>query len=169
MGLFGKLFEKKTCDLCGGEIGLLGNRKLEDGNCCKNCARKLSPFLTDRRHSTVEEIRRHLAWREQNRQKLETVNLTRVLGDETKVYFDDSQGLFWISDCADWREGNPDLIPVKDVLSCKLEEQEIREEIYRKDDQGKEESYSPPGISTSTVLISSCRSICPGLIKYPSP
>ena len=32
MGLFGKLFEKKECSVCGGEIGLLGNRKLEDGN-----------------------------------------------------------------------------------------------------------------------------------------
>ena len=38
MGLFGKLFEKKECSVCGGEIGLLGNRKLEDGNLCKNCA-----------------------------------------------------------------------------------------------------------------------------------
>ena len=35
MGLFGKLFEKKVCDICGGDIGLLGNRKLEDGNCCR--------------------------------------------------------------------------------------------------------------------------------------
>lgn len=30
MGLFGKLFDKKECAICGGEIGLLGNRKLED-------------------------------------------------------------------------------------------------------------------------------------------
>lgn len=57
MGFFGKLFEKKSCDLCGGEIGLLGNRKLEDGNCCKNCASKLSYWFDDRRHSTVEQIR----------------------------------------------------------------------------------------------------------------
>ena len=42
MGIFGKLFEKKECSVCGGEIGLLGNRKLEDGNLCKNCAAKLS-------------------------------------------------------------------------------------------------------------------------------
>ena len=28
MGLFGKLFDKKECDICGGEIGLLGNKKL---------------------------------------------------------------------------------------------------------------------------------------------
>ena len=26
------MFEKKICGICGGEIGLLGNRKLEDGN-----------------------------------------------------------------------------------------------------------------------------------------
>lgn len=36
------LFDKKNCDICGEKIGLLGNRKLDDGNLCKNCARKLS-------------------------------------------------------------------------------------------------------------------------------
>ena len=36
MGLFGKIFDKKECSICGGEIGLLGNRKLEDGNLCRN-------------------------------------------------------------------------------------------------------------------------------------
>ena len=66
MGLFGKLFDKKDCAICGGEIGLLGNRKLADGNLCKNCASKLSPWMTDRRESTVEEIRAHLNYREQN-------------------------------------------------------------------------------------------------------
>ena len=33
------LFDKKYCDICG----LLGNRKLEDGNLCKDCAKQLSP------------------------------------------------------------------------------------------------------------------------------
>ena len=37
------LFSKKSCDVCGGKIGLLGNRKLEDGNLCKECA-KSSPL-----------------------------------------------------------------------------------------------------------------------------
>ena len=32
------LFDKKNCDICGEKIGLLGNRKLDDGNLCKNCA-----------------------------------------------------------------------------------------------------------------------------------
>ena len=60
MGLFGKLFDKKECSICGDEIGLLGNRKLEDGNMCKNCAAKLSPWFSDRRESTVAEIQRFI-------------------------------------------------------------------------------------------------------------
>ena len=28
------LFDKKNCDICGDKIGLLGNRKLDDGNLC---------------------------------------------------------------------------------------------------------------------------------------
>ena len=65
MGFFGSLFDKKICSICGGEIGLLGNRKLEDGNMCKNCAKKLSPWFSDRKKSTVEEIRAQLAYREE--------------------------------------------------------------------------------------------------------
>ena len=63
MGLFDKIagaFEKKQCDICGGEIGMLGNKKLENGNCCKECVKKLSPWFTDRKHSTVEEIREQI-------------------------------------------------------------------------------------------------------------
>ena len=40
------LFDKKYCDICGEKIGLLGNRKLADGNLCKDCAAKLSPWFT---------------------------------------------------------------------------------------------------------------------------
>lgn len=63
MGLFGKLFDKKNCAICGGEIGLLGNRKLEDGNLCKNCAGRLSPWFSERRHSTVAQIADQLQYR----------------------------------------------------------------------------------------------------------
>ena len=48
------LFDKKFCGICGGKIGLFGNRKLEDGNLCKDCAAKLSPWFSERRHSTLE-------------------------------------------------------------------------------------------------------------------
>lgn len=61
------LFDKKYCDICGKKIGLLGNQKLEDGNLCKDCAKQLSPWFSDRRRSTVEDIKRQLAYREEGR------------------------------------------------------------------------------------------------------
>ena len=36
------LFDKKYCDICGEKIGLLGNRKLENGNLCKKTVPKSS-------------------------------------------------------------------------------------------------------------------------------
>ena len=66
MGFLKKLFEKKDCEICGGEIGLLGNKKLVDGDCCKDCAAKLSPWFTERKESTVAEIKEQLAYREAN-------------------------------------------------------------------------------------------------------
>ena len=66
------LFDKKYCDICGEKIGLLGNRKLENGNLCKNCAKKLSPWFSDRRNSTVEEIKAQLAYREANQEKVQS-------------------------------------------------------------------------------------------------
>ena len=62
-------FDKKYCDVCGEKIGLLGNRKLENGNLCKDCAAKLSPFFSERKSSTVEEIKEQLAYREENRKQ----------------------------------------------------------------------------------------------------
>ena len=88
MGLFGNLFEKKICSVCGGEIGLLGNRKLEDGNLCKNCAKKLSPWFSDRRHSTVDEIKEQLAYREANLEQVKAFLTTRTLGADTKILLD---------------------------------------------------------------------------------
>ena len=62
------LFDKKYCDICGDKIGLLGNRKLEDGNMCKDCAKLISPWLTGRKGYTVEEMKEHLAYREENKE-----------------------------------------------------------------------------------------------------
>ena len=77
MGLFDRLLQKKQCAFCGGEIGMLGNKKLEDGDMCKNCASKLSPWFDDRRHSTVAQIGEQLAYREKNKEAVAQVQTTR--------------------------------------------------------------------------------------------
>ena len=35
MGFLDKLFAKKICDICGGEIGLLGNKSLKTATAAK--------------------------------------------------------------------------------------------------------------------------------------
>ena len=77
------LFDKKYCDICGEKIGLLGNRKLEDGNLCKDCAKKLSPWFSDRRSSTVAEIKEQLEYRERNKEAVAKFHITRTLGSST--------------------------------------------------------------------------------------
>ena len=97
MGLFDKVFAKKVCDICGGDIGLLGNRKLEDGNLCKDCAKRLSPWTTDRRTSTVEQIRAHLQYRDDNFRLLPTIHPDLVMGNNTKIYVDQDAGKFFVT------------------------------------------------------------------------
>ena len=147
MAFFGKLFEKKVCDLCGGEIGLLGNKKLEDGNCCKECAGKLSPWFDERRHSTVEQIRRQIAAREENRQKLQTWNHDMVFGEYQKLYVKFSGRIpdsFVISSASNYKEANADILQFAHVSSCDADIRESHKELKQNNAQGEEISYNPP-------------------------
>lgn len=143
MGLFGKR-EKKTCAICGKELGLLGRTKLEDGYLCKDDARKLSPFFDNARHSTVSQIKQQLAYREANEESVSSFNPTRELGGTWRVLIDDdSHGLVVTRD-RDWRSENPDVIAFEDVRGCDVRIDEDRRELYREDDEGHRKSYSPP-------------------------
>ena len=146
MALF-DMFKKKNCDLCGGEIGLLGNRKLEDGNCCKHCANKLSRWFDDRRHSTVANIRDQLAYREANAAALQNFRATKVIGEENKVYIDENSRRFFVARYDNYQEENPDIIGFDQILSCQLDidesKQEIMREVTDKDGNRKKVSYSP--------------------------
>ena len=144
MGFLGKLFEKKVCDICGGEIGMLGNRKLDDGNLCKNCAKELSPWFSDRRHSTVEEIRQQLAYREDNKKKVQMFQITRDFkGSNAHVFIDDQHGWFTIASRISV-ENNPDILELSQITSCRLDVEQERTEEFYEDKEGNEQSYDPP-------------------------
>lgn len=144
MGFFGKLFEKKSCDICGGEIGMLGNRKLDDGNLCKNCAKELSPWFSDRRHSMVEEIRQQLADREENKKKVQMFQITRNFkGSSAHVFIDDQHGWFAVATRISV-EDNPDILELSQVTECRLDVNQNRTEEYYEDKEGKKQSYQPP-------------------------
>ena len=144
MAFFGKLFEKKECSVCGGEIGLLGNKKLQDGNLCKDCAAKLSPWFSERRESTVEQIREQLEYREANREKVAAFNVTRTMGQYTKVLLDEDAGVFMVTSARDLEETNPDVLAFSDVTGCELDIDETERELKYADRDGKQVSYNPP-------------------------
>ena len=138
------LFDKKFCSVCGEKIGLLGNRKLDDGNLCKNCAKKLSPWFNERRHSTVEQIKEQLAYREANKELVEQFRVTRSLGINTKLLLDENTGRFMVSSSKNLLEENPDVLEFSQVLGCTFDIDESRSEIRRELPDGKSVSYNPP-------------------------
>jgi len=138
------LFDKKYCDICGDKIGLLGNRKLEDGNLCKNCAKKLSPWFSERRHSTLAEIKEQLAYRAENQKKVDGFKTTRSFGRGTLVCLDEDGKQFLVAKTDDISTENPDVLDYSQVTGCDLDIEENRTEETHTDKEGKSVSYNPP-------------------------
>lgn len=138
------LFDKKYCDICGEKIGLLGNRKLEDGNLCKDCAKKLSPWFSERRHSNVDEIKNQLAYREENKGKVSQFQSTRTIGEYWKVLIDETHRWLIVTSDTNWRGANPDVIDFSSITGCRMDIDEDTDEVFRKDNEGKNVRYDPP-------------------------
>ena len=138
------LFDKKDCDVCGGKIGLLGNRKLDDGNLCKECAKKLSPWFEERRHSTVNSIKEQLAYREANKSKVMAFQITReFVSDRYHVYIDDTKGQFAIATGMNL-DVNPDIVDLSQIISCNLDVKQNRKQEQYRDKDGHLQDYVPP-------------------------
>ena len=138
------LFDKKYCDICGEKIGLLGNRKLEDGNLCKDCAKKLSPWFSDRRRSTVADIKGQLAYREENRGRAAQFCITRSFGEGWKVLLDEERRWFTVTRARDLADATPDILDLDAITGCRMDIDESRTELTREGSDGKEVSYVPP-------------------------
>jgi len=146
MGLF-DVFKKKDCEICGKEVGMFGYKKLEDGEICKDCVKLLSPWFDDRRHSTVEQIKAQLAYREENRKQLASFRPAKNFGERSKIYVEYQNGVpsrFAVTRYDDLMEENADLICFKDVLSFCTDIREDRDEIMRENAKGERVSYVPP-------------------------
>ncbi len=137
------LFDKKYCSVCGEKIGLLGNRKLEDGNLCKNCARKLSPFFGERRHSTVDEIKRQLSYREINEKQLVSFSPDKSFGEGGRIYIETSGNRFIVTNSSNWRNLNPDIISFDQIKDVQTNIRENKEELFYEDNDGNRKSYNP--------------------------
>lgn len=137
------LFDKKYCDICGEKIGLLGNKKLADGNMCKNCEKQLSPWFSERKQSNLEEIKGQLAYREENKEAVRAFHTTRSLGENMKLLLDEDAKKFMVTNAGNLESANPDVLDFSQVTGCRLDVDEHKHEQYREDGQGNRVSYSP--------------------------
>ena len=143
------LFDKKFCDFCGKKIGLLGNKKLEDGNMCRECASRLSPWFSERRHSTKADIQAQLDYREENREKVAAFNATRTIGEYYKLMVDEEQKKFMVTNAYDLEKANPDVLDYSQARGCELNIEETRIEKKRQNSDGSYVSYNPPRFNYS--------------------
>ena len=146
------LFDKKYCDFCGKKIGLLGNKKMEDGNMCRECAAKLSPWFKDRRHTSREEIAAQLAYREENKKAAGAFQITRSIGKGTRLLLDENHRKLTVTSATDLDADNPDILDYSQVTGCTLDLDERQEELKQKDAQGNSVSYRPPRYEYSYYL-----------------
>lgn len=138
------LFERKYCDICGEKVGVFGGTKVKDGRLCKNCAGKLSPWFTGYGNLTLDEIKEHLAYREENKEKVKNFNITHVIGGNyQKLYIDAESKRFIISANSNWRNGNPDILSFDQIIDSDLKINETKKELMKKDENGKDVSYNP--------------------------
>ena len=143
MGFFGKLFEKENCAFCGKELGVFGKKKLEDGVMCGDCQKKLSPLFSDRRSSTIAEIREQLDYREANKAEVKKFRTTRTFGENMKILLDEDARKFMVTDERNIIAANPDVLDFSDVTGCIIDVDEDKREIMRDTENG-EVSYVPP-------------------------
>lgn len=138
------LFDKKYCDVCGERIRFLGNRKLEDGNLCKNCESLLSPWFSDRRRSTVENIKAQIADRKANQERASAFTATRTFGEGNLLCLDDTKGQFMVRRSGEGLADNPDVLDLNQIIGCEVEIEDSKTEEKTKNEEGRFVSYDPP-------------------------
>lgn len=89
MGLFGS---KETCSICNEKTGML-KIKLKDGIICSNCTKLCSPEMTSWTSKSVNDMKDHLADREENKIQLSAFNETDNAGLYLKI---DDNNKTWI-------------------------------------------------------------------------
>jgi len=158
MGFLKNLFAKKDCEICGGDIGLLGNTKLADGDLCKDCKEKLSPFYHVSDDTTVADIKEHLAYREENKKALEEFNPDEIFGAADQICVDTAARKFVFARNGDWKETEADVIDFSHVTKIygEIEDDEIYPDSDNEDedeDSGEEVVVEPFTVSHFNVTI----------------
>ena len=119
------LFEKKFCDICGDKVNMLTQQKLSDGYLCSDCKHKLGSFTSGWKQRTVDDVKRHLELREQNKQKYQQFNCSATAdgsNNSIQVDFGNRWFIFGINN-RDYKGGNPQIFDFSQLQDFWLEQE----------------------------------------------
>ena len=92
----------------------------------------------------MEDIKRQLAYREENRGRASQFRTTRSYGEDCKVLLDEEHRWFTVTRARDLADANPDILDYTALTGCRVDIDESRTEQKREGPDGKEVSYNPP-------------------------
>ena len=119
------LFEKKFCDICGDKVNMLTQQKLSDGYLCSDCKHKLGSFTSGWKQRTVDDVKRHLELREQNKQKYQQFNCSATAGgSNSSIQVDfNNRWFFFAINNRDYKGGNPQIFDFSQLQDFWLEQE----------------------------------------------
>ena len=123
----------KKCAICGNELTRYGNKQLKDGILCRDCVKLASPWLNDDDYLArdTEAMKKHLEYREMNKEKLKDFVEERSVKGKYSLYLDEDTRQFVISKRKDFKKDNADLLSYDEI-----EELSIFEEKYSDEQEG---------------------------------
>lgn len=119
------LFDKKFCDICGEKVNMLTQQKLSDGYLCSDCKHKLGSFTSGWKQRNVEDVKKHLELREQNKQKYQQFSCSATAGGRNssiQVDFNNRWFIFAI-DNRDYKSGNPQVFDFSQLQDFWMEQE----------------------------------------------
>lgn len=118
------LFDKKYCEICGEKVNMLTQQKLTDGYLCSDCKHKLGSFTSGWKQRGIDDVKKHLELREQNKQKYAQFNCSATAGGRNstiQVDFNNRWFIFAINN-RDYKSGNPQVFDFSQLQDFWLEE-----------------------------------------------
>lgn len=114
---------KKNCAVCKDKASILTRIKLNDGFLCIDCARKCSEHLDDYDEITAEEIKKHLEYREKNKNSktLTEFKPTLTLGEYEILKIDEKHRTWLLDTGKRLKNENPDIFCLSQITDVTFE------------------------------------------------
>ncbi len=117
--------QENNCSLCGQPLSRYGNKKIKDGVLCRNCIKAASSWLNDDDYLklSLEDYRKHLEYRESNKEKLAAFKEEKRVTGKYSLYLDETDKQFIISKRKDLKKENADVFSLDDIREVSVYEE----------------------------------------------